>query len=227
MGTHRSAYQWKTGPAPRAATGPRRTATVPRRTVTVRAAAGRSGTGASGVGSAGVGVIAAARPSPARARPPSRSRPPAPSQPQSPRRTSPPVPRWTGKDLVDHRGDRVMFSVSPRGRPRERSGGQQGAIAQLVERLHGMQEVRSSILLSSTAARQSTPEGHPIGWPSFVCQPRPLPSALRSPPGGRAGFPPRAAGACSMRSASAGQRRTARCARPCRWIGTAASATEG
>src|SRR5690606_41376389 len=49
-------------------------------------------------------------------------------------------------DLVLARVDRVKLA-SPPGKP---GGAEHGAIAQLVERLHGMQEVRSSILLSST-----------------------------------------------------------------------------
>ena len=53
-------------------------------------------------------------------------------------------------DLVLGRVDRVKLA-SPPGKP---GGTPQGAIAQLVERLHGMQEVRSSILLSSTARQQ-------------------------------------------------------------------------
>ena len=71
------------------------------------------------------------------------------------------------KRFLMGRGDRVMFSMSP-GKP---GGKQHGAIAQLVERLHGMQEVRSSILLSST---DRTEDPVPDRGRDFSCEIRDL-----------------------------------------------------
>ncbi len=94
-------------------------------------------------------------------------------------------------DLAVGRHLCVKLAKPPRGNP---GGAQPGAIAQLVERLHGMQEVRSSILLSSTKARGEVCHC-PSGWPPrFRCfcaglRPRlagaspPAPPLLPSPAG--------------------------------------------